>query len=319
MVRQINAWGDRDPLSIDNPSDVDWFQFQITADGSENDFAQIAFNPAFGDLSLELYRDPSQPALQPSPWESGVNTVSPGGLAARDADGRPITYYLKIEGAALGPGAAKATNPAYTLMVDAPGAVDESANWRPNDLYESRLDIPDNDKAENAYRFGLSQGFRVIGNPTRPLSIHRSGDEDWFRFTIDQVAQPGDFDWYRFELTQRPVAGSTVAIGFNQVLGDLDLYLYDADGNPARDGNGNPLQAATANSLERIPLDGLTTGTYYVKVAGHRGATNPEYSLIVSAPSRLMGPDWSETQLRAQGQDPASGQVSLDVVAGVSA
>ena len=68
-------------------------------------------------------------------------------------------------------------------------------------------------------------------------------------------------------------ASNYVRIDFAQSQGDLDMVVYRADGTTvagSSTGNGNS---------EIISLNGAAAGTYYVKVYGYLGASNPNYTL----------------------------------------
>jgi hypothetical protein len=97
-------------------------------------------------------------------------------------------------------------------------------------------------------------GSLLIGG----LSIHPSTDQDWFKFTLEKDA----------------VTGQVVRIDFNNAEGNLQLELFDADGNSLGKSNTN-------KNFEEISLAGKSAGTYYVKVTGVDEAENPEYSLTV--------------------------------------
>ncbi|WP_273249753.1 PPC domain-containing protein, partial [Limnospira indica] len=85
-----------------------------------------------------------------------------------------------------------------------------------------------------------------------------SGNEDWFRFTTDGTAG----------------SGAEVRIDFLHSLGDVDMVLYDA--------NNNWLDSSmSVSDNESISLAGLDAGTYYVRVWGWNGASNPNYSLTI--------------------------------------
>ena len=67
---------------------------------------------------------------------------------------------------------------------------------------------------------------------------------------------------------------SFVSIAFVHALGDLDIVLYDSSGQALR-------QSAGVTNSERISLNGLATGTYFLRVYGYRGAHNPAYSMTI--------------------------------------
>lgn len=80
--------------------------------------------------------------------------------------------------------------------------------------------------------------------------------------TIDT---PGDDDFYQLNLSQGDKV--TIRLSFVHSRGDLDLSLFDPEGNIVgiSDSSGNQ---------EEIVADNLTPGIYVIRVAGYLGATN---------------------------------------------
>lgn len=93
--------------------------------------------------------------------------------------------------------------------------------------------------------------------------------------TINNLVQADANDWYKFNVTSAPTTGSSVTIGFTHAQGDLDLELYNSAGTRLRISQG-------ITNSEAISLDGFAAGTYYVRVFGYRGTTNPNYSLAIN-------------------------------------
>jgi hypothetical protein len=82
-------------------------------------------------------------------------------------------------------------------------------------------------------------------------------------------------DWYRFNMDSEGTAGDLVRIDFSNALGNLDLAVYKLDGTTLVGSS-----AGVGNS-EVVSLSGMPAGSYYVKVTGYQGATNPNYSLTI--------------------------------------
>ena len=94
------------------------------------------------------------------------------------------------------------------------------------------------------------------------LNIHLSGNEDYFKFYMNETGGSGDF----------------VAIDFAHSLGDLDMRLL----------NSQRIQVGQSNSGdddEYISLDGRPEGWYYIRIFGYSEAVNPDYSLTVNPPA----------------------------------
>ena len=102
--------------------------------------------------------------------------------------------------------------------------------------------------------------------------------------TIPNLVMVDGADWYRFDLTNPGNAASYARISFLHAQGDLDLFLYDAEGNLLDFSNG------TTNS-ETISLNGLAAGTYSLFVLGYAGASNPNYTLEIVPGSTVGGDD----------------------------
>ncbi len=126
---------------------------------------------------------------------------------------------------------------------------------------------PNDSRSETANRIEGAVNSPNLG-PTDPvriedqLSIHASGDDDWFRFYIPTTGTSQDF----------------TRIDFLHSQGDLDFELYNEAGSRLAVSNG------TGNS-ETITLNGLGEGHYSVRVYGWSGATSPNYTLTINPPS----------------------------------
>ncbi len=96
--------------------------------------------------------------------------------------------------------------------------------------------------------------------------------------TIGSLVMADAADWYRFTTSATGTSSNTVSIAFQNSQGNLQLALYNASGTLIS------TSAGTGNS-ESVSLNGLVAGTYYIDVFGANGATNPNYSLTVGAPT----------------------------------
>ncbi|WP_179051975.1 pre-peptidase C-terminal domain-containing protein [Nostoc sp. TCL26-01] len=247
--QQVITIGDEPekPLSIHNSTDVDWFKFTIASPAKAGDYAQIAFDHTIGDLDFELYNSSSQ-LLKPSKGIANIHRIDLKDLEIGD-------YYLKVLGYN------GATNPTYTLTVDAP-FTKITGDW-------SETNTAEPDTLQQAKDLGKINRVFNQGN----LSISQ-GDVDWFKFEID--AKGGQND--------------AVGIRFNQGQGNLDIELYGADGTTL-------IKKSTGISgTEEISLNGRDKGVYYLKVSGYNNATNPNYELFINAPENTSG-DWAEKTL----------------------
>ncbi len=137
------------------------------------------------------------------------------------------------------------------------------------------------------------------------LSIHASLNDDYFRVTASQTGILA-FD-----------------LAFKDARGDLDLEVFDSSG-------ARVSQSATASDREHIVVEATAGETYFVRVFGFEGATNPNYSLIVdpgyaapSSPGRFTE-EGDSVRLSSAGrfwhalggEDEVTGTASRDVVFG---
>lgn len=160
------------------------------------------------------------------------------------------TYYLKV----FRFDEAEAETD-YQLYYDLPQ--DDSEDWSET-----------NDTLDTAFDLRNVEGLQTWD----ALSIHTSEDEDWFKFNLIGNADANDF----------------VSLIFDNTLGDLDLFLYDAAGT-------NLLESSeTATNFEQLSLKGYEGGTYLLKVEGHNSSTNPNYQLVINAPTFEELKDWAE-------------------------
>ncbi len=173
------------------------------------------------------------------------------GKLIRSSAGASDVEAVSLAGLPAGPylvrvaGHGSAINPAYTLTVRPPRPLTADAKE------------PNNTSAAATFLGELR------------------GDAAWDGLSIDTA---GDADWFKFVTVAAGEAGHAVAIDFTHAEGDLDLRLFNAAGVVQ-------LAASTGNGdAESVSLQGLPAGTYYAKVSGFAGATQPAYRLRVSAP-----------------------------------
>jgi leishmanolysin/pre-peptidase len=95
--------------------------------------------------------------------------------------------------------------------------------------------------------------------------------------TTSNLVMADSADWYRFTTTATGTSNDNVGLSFSHALGDVDLALYNSAGYRVR------LSQGVTNS-ELVSLNGLAAGTYYIRVYGYLGATNPAYSLTINPP-----------------------------------
>lgn len=140
---------------------------------------------------------------------------------------------------------------AYSFAIDGPAPTATTTD----DAYEN------NDSFSAAYNLGTLTAARTVS------SLKLVDAEDWYRFTTSAAG----------------TSASSVSIGFQNTQGNLQLALYNSSGTLLS-------TSATTGNSETISLSGRAAGTYYVRVYGNFGATNPNYSLTVTPPTATTTP-----------------------------
>lgn len=128
--------------------------------------------------------------------------------------------------------------------------------------YTLRIDgppLPEDTREDNDF-LPMSSSLGSIAN-AKTFSNLSCLDDDWFQFDMPNIGGTADY----------------VKIDFTHSKGDLDMELY---------GPGGTLlgSSTTTTNTEKISLSGRPNGTYYVRVFGAGGVTNPQYSLTIDCP-----------------------------------
>ena len=125
-------------------------------------------------------------------------------------------------------------------------------------------------------RIAFNDGDRYEENDTAETATVLSPIVDGFYAEYDLSVEPNDPDWYEF--TTDASGEIAISIFFTDSLGDLDLRVYDAE--------GNFLEGSFSTSdNEEVVLSNTTPGTYRVEVYGYLGTDNPSYSLEINTPT----------------------------------
>ncbi|GCL34680.1 hypothetical protein PA905_39060 [Planktothrix agardhii CCAP 1459/11A] len=223
--------------------DPDWYRFDLPGNQAPGSNITIDFQNSLGDLDFYLYDQNNSLVGSSTSGSNDTESIPLSGLGAG-------TYYAQVVGYA------GATNPNYELTLNATtgGATGT------DDRYETNEQNVENDSRPGARLLELSN----IGQFSANSLV--ANDDDWFQFTVPQ----------------NPIPGSNINIGFSNAQGNLDLYLYDLNGNYV-DASYNWWDGET------ISLDALPGGTYYAQVTGY-GVTNPNYSLNINAQGGIILP-----------------------------
>ncbi len=146
-------------------------------------------------------------------------------------------YYVRVFGYQ------GVANPDYSLTLAVASATPAADRFEQNDTYLT------------ATALGLVSGTRTETHLT---------------------AEANDADWYRFTLAGTGKAIDYVRVSFSQVLGDIDIALFNFTTQTLIS------TSATTADTEQVSLSGLAAGEYAVVVGGLNGASNPDYTLRLS-------------------------------------
>jgi hypothetical protein len=92
--------------------------------------------------------------------------------------------------------------------------------------------------------------------------------------TINGLAMNDTVDWYKFKMDSGGTSSDFVKLTFTHLQGDLDLELYSSSGRLLG-------RSQSVTNSERLSLQNLPAGTYYLRAYGYRGVHNPSYSLTI--------------------------------------
>jgi len=255
----FHAWQN---LSI-SQSDEDWFKFDLKQTGKSGNYVAIALDNSKGDIDLELYNSAGT-KIKEAKGSRDVELIS----LDKDDKGDTIavgTYYVRVLGYN------GATNPNYTLAINAPGG----DNFEENDIQ----DFSSNDSSKH----------QATDLTSRRTTYRKS----WENLSIDDI---DDDDWFKFNLPSKGTGNDYVSISFDHSLGDLDLELYDSIGTEIK-------SSAGVSNTEQISLQELTTGDYFIKVFGYNGKTNPNYTLTINAPISNPADSFESNNTQATASD----------------
>ena len=231
----VGSGNSYDDLSIDDSTDVDYYAVDVEA--GEEIAANIEHSHSEGDLDLEIQDTDGS-------YEAGSYSVSDDESASHVAD-TSGTYYVQVYGYS-----------GATANYDVSITTEEEEN-----VSEDRLEP--NDERSSATDLGTA-------GASDDLTIHSSGDEDFFQVEAD--------------------AGDTISaqIAFADDNGDIDLELQDSSGNYL-DGS---YSVSDDESVEYTVDEG---GTYYLRVYPWSGAPNG-YDINVSTEGSVVddGGDYLE-------------------------
>jgi hypothetical protein len=118
---------------------------------------------------------------------------------------------------------------------------------------------PPGDQFENNDTFAAARSLAAVDQTYTALSIDAANDDDYYSIVP-------------------LVSGSmTVRLAFTHAQGDVDLRAFNAARNQLA------ISESTGNS-EQVTSTVTAGQTYYIRVYGYSGATNPNYSMTIDVP-----------------------------------
>lgn len=228
-------------LSIHRQNDVDWFKFGLASAGTQDDLVKIGFDPSAGDLDVQLFNNDGQ-MIDLSASRDDQEVISMQGYHAG-------IYYIKVYAYS------KVQNPQYWLELQTGKPEQLKLDWsEPNHSFVAATDL---------------QSVAGSGNQWKKLSVHQAGDEDWFRFQIQQPGRRGD------AIITQAQLGSAVYID-----------LFDEHGTLLRSSNIN-------DARQSVSLEGLPAGVYKVRTSAAQSNVVRDYSLTINAPPQTIQRKWT--------------------------
>ena len=219
---------------------VDWYRFETSDWGTSHDYALIRFQDDNGDLQLELYASDGESRLRSSSSFSDNESVSLAEL-------EPGEYFLRVTGRNGD------ANDDYSLAIDPPGNSADD-RFEPNDSFQTVL--------------------RAIPGAANSPYLAPDGDG---QILLSGLRLEDQVDYYAFSLPNFGTAEDEILLEFVDDVGDLNLYLYDNDGDLRR-------SSTRFSDNEVIDLEGYAPGVYVLGVFGRSGDANSEYQLRVDLP-----------------------------------
>ena len=224
-------------LALCDSADV--YRIRFNSAGTSANFVRINFNGARGDLDLQLLGASGTRVLSTSARVGGPETISLQGLPA-------AAYFIRVVGKN------GATNPNYTLTINAAGVV-----TNPNeDAYEDNDTL---DQASAATPGAPNSPNLGAINASRVLSGLKLNDSyDIFKFSIASTVGAATPKFIRLDSTA-----------------PLNLVLFSSTGQSLR-------SAAAYLGQRSIDLTGLNAGEYFIQVTHYALGTAGSFNYALN-------------------------------------
>ncbi len=239
---------------------ADWYKFQTGGVGTTDDYVQLTFDWHQGDVDLYVYRASGDTLVGADTGNNDYYGYNDARVSLRGELAGTFYVVVVANSTAAGnpPGIAD-----YSLTISAPAVAGDD----PYEDNDTKAAVDDMTPGE-AYSpsLGLVSGVRGIS-----------------ALTLGDSA-----DWYKFHTAEVGTADHYVRLTFDWHQGDVDLYVYSANGSTLVGADTGNNDYYGYNDAE-VSMDGQPAGTYYVRViANSTAAGNPPgiagYDLEISAP-----------------------------------
>lgn len=231
----IELWSSQLGLTLHNLDDEDWFRIETR--NTSTDYSSFTVYGSADDApNLTLFAYDTDGSTLLEVDSASGDTLAFGGYAAG-------VYYLRVDADVITP-----NYQLYSYVTEQQQGVESTS--LPVDQFDQ---IANNDTQNTATQLGLISRTMELED----LSIHSESDRDFYQF---QVAVAGQ---------------ANIALDFIHDHGDVDAYLFDA--------NGTEIAAANSTSdNETISFTAKSNSDYYLKVYGYGGSTNTDYGITLT-------------------------------------
>ncbi|MEX2310245.1 MAG: lysyl oxidase family protein [Pirellulales bacterium] len=235
----------------------------------ENDTFATAYNLSAVDqtytgLSINATNDDDYYRIVPT--VSGIMSVS---LAFQHAQGDIDMQILSASQTQLGLSDSTGNGEQFSLSVTAgPAYYIRVYGFRGaiNPSYSMTINVPETpsggtgDALEENDTFATARSLTAVDQVYSNLSINAPNDDDYYSIVPTNSGT------------------LTVSVAFQHAQGDIDMRIYNASQSQLG------LSDSTSNA-EQLSLTVTAGQTYYIRVYGFQGDTNPSYTMTVAVPS----------------------------------
>lgn len=155
--------------------------------------------------------------------------------------------------------------------------------------------------SERSYSYTITNGdavfvFNLIQDKGIPDDSYEDNDTYSFAESLGTltaaktitglVLAPNDEDWFRFTTNAKGTSNSYITVTYSHVSSskDIDVQLYSSTSSVT------PILKSSGNTgTERISLENLDAGTYYIRVyTDIKDSTIPNYALTINPPNKVI-------------------------------